>query len=194
MLPDMRETERGRYLQEILDATVESEWTEWPQPTKSDFELVGAMIVIFSYVDFNLRRLLEVCDHVDMISQHKGKTSNIHMAEVAKAVQGLPIWDENAKQNLKDIEEIRKMRNLMAHFVIRRFPNDDAFMFTAKSARDYKRVFGKDPALGTALTAVVDVAHIREGLGILEVLQQRLATSAADLEKKFTELKPYGAV
>jgi hypothetical protein len=191
MLPDARETERGRYLQNILDATVESEWADWPQPTKDDFALVGAVIVIFSYVDFNLRRLLEVCDHIEMIPQHKGKTANMHMADVAKAVRALPFWDENAKQNLKDIEEIRKMRNLMAHFVIRRFPKADAFMFTAKSARDYKRVFGKDPPLGVSLTAVVDLPQVREGLRILELLQQRLATTTADLEKQFVALKPY---
>jgi hypothetical protein len=194
MLPDARETERGLYLQNILDATVESEWTEWPSPTKDDFALVGAIIVIFSYVDFNLRRLLEVCEHVEMIPQYKGKAANMHMADVARVVQALPIWDENAKQNLKDIEEIRKMRNLMAHFVIRRFPNDDAFMFTAKSARDYKRVFGKEPSLGTSLTAVADLAQVREGLKILEILQQRLATTTAGLEQKFLELKPYIAV
>jgi hypothetical protein len=193
MLPDARETERGLYLQNILDATVESEWTEWPSPTKDDFALVGAIIVIFSYVDFNLRRLLEVCEHVEMIPQYKGKAANMHMADVARVVQALPIWDENAKQNLKDIEEIRKMRNLMAHFVIRR-PNDDAFMFTAKSARDYKRVFGKEPSLGTSLTAVADLAQVREGLKILEILQQRLATTTAGLEQKFLELKPYIAV
>jgi hypothetical protein len=193
MLPDARETERGRYLQNILDATVESEWTEWPSPTKDDFALVGATIVIFSYVDFNLRRLLEVCEHVEMIPQYKGKAANMHMADVAGAVQDLPIWDENARQNLKDIEEIRKMRNLMAHFVIRRFPNDDAFMFTAKSARDYKRVFGKEPPLGTSLTAVADLAQVREGLKILEILQQRLANTTAGLEQQFLELKPYVA-
>jgi len=31
------------------------------------------------------------------------------------------------------------MRNLIAHFAIRRFPNDDAFLFIAKSARDFKK-------------------------------------------------------
>ena len=190
-LPDGRETERGRYLQNILDATVESEWAEWPQPTKEDFFLIGAFIVVFSYVDFNLRRLVEVCDHVEMIPEHKGKTANMHMADVSKVVKALPIWDENAKANLENIEELRKMRNLMAHFVIRRFPIDDAFMFTAKSTRDYRKVFGKDPGLGVSLTAVADLAQIKEGLKILEIQQQRLATTTAELEKKFIELKPY---
>jgi hypothetical protein len=192
-IPEARETERGRYLQRILDATIESEWADWPQPTKDDFAIIGAVIVIFSYVDFNLRRLIEVCEHVDMIPQYKGKTSSMHMAEVSKVVKELPIWDENAKANLENIEELRKMRNLMAHFVVRRFPNDNAFMFTAKSARDYRRVFNKDPVLGISLTAVADVDQIKEGLKILEIQQQRLATTTAELENQYLKLKPYVA-
>jgi len=45
-----------------------------------------------------------------------------------------------------------------------------------------------------SLTAVVDLAQVREGLHVLEDLQIRLANTTADLERKFLELKPYGQV
>ena len=81
------------------------------------------------------------------------------------------------------MEELRKFRNLVAHFAVRRFPDDDAFLFVAKSRRDFKRVFGADPPPGAALTSVADCAQVRNALKHVEHVQNWLAHSTANLER-----------
>jgi hypothetical protein len=81
------------------------------------------------------------------------------------------------------MEEFRYFRNLIAHFAIRRFPADDAFVFVAKSARDFKRVFGADPNPGAMLTAVADCEQIRGALNRIEHVQNWLATATPIIEE-----------
>ena len=81
------------------------------------------------------------------------------------------------------MEELRKFRNLVAHFAVRRFPDDDAFLFVAKSRRDFKRVFGADPPPGAALTSVADCAQVRNALKHVEHVQNWLAHATANLER-----------
>jgi hypothetical protein len=75
------------------------------------------------------------------------------------AVQSVDWAPENLAA-LKQIEEFRGTRNILAHCVIRRFPEDDAFAFLFKSAEDYKEHFGTDPPYGMTMTAVVDRAQL----------------------------------
>ncbi len=62
MLPPSVETPRGKYLQDILNNTPEGEWADWPQLTKDDYVLVGGIVVLYSYIDLNLRCVAEVAD------------------------------------------------------------------------------------------------------------------------------------
>ncbi len=71
-----------------------------------------------------------------------GDVGKLTAPDVAEAIQALPCWDDAGRKALAEIEEMRGFRNLAAHFAIRRFPSDDAFLFVAKSARDFKRQFG----------------------------------------------------
>jgi hypothetical protein len=142
-LPKSQETSRGRYLQDIVEKAVVTDLAGWPMLNEKDYVLVGALVVLFSYIDLNLRRVVDVFDHKGLLGPPwKGKIDNLNASEIAAAIQSLPCWDEPGRRALAEIEELRAVRNLIAHFAIRRFPADDAFIFLAKSAPDYKRQFG----------------------------------------------------
>jgi hypothetical protein len=191
MLPKSVETARGLYLKAIADKACEvpQGLNDWPMLTKDDYVLVGALVVLFSYIDMNLRRIVEVADRVEMLQEPwKGKTGKLGAAEVSAAAQSLALFDSKDRAVLVLVEEHRRFRNLVAHFAIRRFPNDDALLFIAKSARDYKRVFNTAPQPGVLLTAVADCEHMRAAIREIEEIQNRLGQLAPKLENELIPL------
>jgi hypothetical protein len=190
MLPKSISTERGRQLQAILSASPPEVLVQWPMPTKDDYVLIGAIIVLYSYIDLNLRRILEVVDLAGVLPPPwKGTTANLTIADVQKAIQSLPDWSESNLYALRQIEEFRGIRNLLAHFAIRRFPEDDAFVFVTKSARDYKREFGADPQPGAVMTGVAEVGQIREIIKVVEKLVTWLSQATAQIEDQYFRLR-----
>jgi hypothetical protein len=183
-LPKNLETPRGRYLQNIVDATLESEWADWPAPTKEDYTLIGGLIVMYSYIDLNLRRLAEATDRVGLMPPPwKGKVANLNITDTEKAILSLPEWSEQNIYALNGIVELRGMRNLAAHFAIRRFPAEEAFLFLTKSARDYKREFGGNPEPGMLFTGIVDREQFKGAFKHVEGLQVWLSKATAQAEK-----------
>jgi hypothetical protein len=184
MLPKSIKTERTQYLQDVLNKFAPESLNTWPAPTKEDYQTIGMIIVFFGYIDYNLRSLLEILDHTGKVDDKwKGKTANLTMADAATAVQSSPIWPEEAVKALKEIELLRGLRNLMAHFMVRRFPNDDALVFVAKSTRDFKQQFNTLPELGQSLNAVMDGPQIQIYLKRIETLQKWISTASPALEK-----------
>jgi hypothetical protein len=171
-------------LQDIVEKSAATDLAGWPMLNEKDYVLVGALVVLFSYIDLNLRRVVEVFDQAELLSpQWQGKTANLNAAKVAEVIQSLACWDEAGRRALAKIEELRSFRNLVAHFAVRRFPADDAFLFLAKSASDFKRQFGVDPRPGALLTAVADCEQMRGALKHIEHVQNWLATATPKLEE-----------
>ena len=184
MLPKSIKTERTQYLQDVLNKLAPESLNTWPAPTKEDYQTIGMIIVFFGYIDYNLRSLLEILDHTGKVDDKwKDKTANLTMADAATAVQSSPIWPEEAVKALKEIELLRGLRNLMAHFMVRRFPKDDALVFVAKSTRDFKQQFNTLPELGQSLNAVMDGPQIQIYLKQIETLQKWISTASPALEK-----------
>jgi hypothetical protein len=193
MLPRSNETPRGLYLKALAEkaCTTLDGLNDWPSPTKEDFCLVGGYVVLFSYVEMNLRRILEVFERTHPPHQYwKGKAGKLSAAGVAAAAQKLPFWGDVERAALARLERARHFRNLVAHFAIRRFPNDDAFLFIAKSANDYKQVFGEEPPHGVLLTAYVECEPIRLALKEVEHIQNWIAQVAPKLEKELLPAEP----
>lgn len=183
MLPKSVETPGLRRLQDIVAKSAATDLAGWPMLNKGDYVLVGGIVVLFSYIDLNLRRILEVFDNAMLLREPwVGNVGELMAAEVAEAIQTLPCWDDPGRKALGEIEELRSFRNLVAHFAIRRFPADDAFLFVAKSARDFKRQFGFNPTPGSILTAIVEVEQIKEAVRHIEHVQNWLARAAPKLE------------
>ena len=58
----MADRRGGEYLQGVVAKTRETGLVNWPQLTKNDFKLFGEFIEVYSFIDFNLRRFMEVLD------------------------------------------------------------------------------------------------------------------------------------
>jgi hypothetical protein len=194
-LPDNVETPRGLHLQGILSKVTAEELSAFPMLKKEDYFAVGAIVVLFSYIDFNLRRMVEIYDDAGLLqSSWKGKTKTLNMTEIAKAAASMLPWPEQNVKAFGRIEHLRGLRNLVAHFAIRRFPDDDAFVFMGQSAKDYKKHFGGEVPPGVSVTAVLEGPVLSDVIPELEGLQNWLAKLTSDIEKEiegaFPNLKP----
>jgi hypothetical protein len=186
MLPKSTVTPRLAELQEKLIAVTGKEIAAWPQVTRDDIVLVGCVITLYSYIDMDLRRIVEAAENVGVLpTPYKGKISKMTISDAEKAVMSLPDWSAPNTIALKRMQEMRGLRNLLAHFAIRRFPDDDAFVLVTKSITDYKREFGTEPASGEAMTAVIEVEQVKATIHEIQRVQTWLAEVTVQLEAMF---------
>ncbi len=185
MLPENVDTERGRYLQNVIKHTNRGEWADWPMLTQRDYVLVGQIVILYSYIDLNLRRIVEVADRAGMLQPPwKGKTARLTIEHTERAVKSLD-WSDANRGALEKISKFRGLRNMLAHFVLRRFPKEDAFVCLAISARDYEKQLGVKPERGAVLTAVLDHEQVKGAVKHIEHVQLWLARVTSEFELKF---------
>jgi hypothetical protein len=181
-LPLSTETRRTLYLRGIVEATDSADHAKWPKLTDDDLRLFGYIIHAFSKIDFSLNYVVQIMDDSGMLGEKwAGKIRRLSVGDVMKAIRSSGIWHESHLVAFQRIEENRKLRNMLAHFVILRFPNDDAYMFTTKSAYDYKRVAGEFPELNHMLYSVADAAQMRELVPVIEGLVKWVAQVPSQL-------------
>ncbi|MDA9453723.1 MULTISPECIES: hypothetical protein [unclassified Bradyrhizobium] len=168
-LPQSKETERTVFLRDIVHATASQDVMGWPKPTEEDLALFGRIIQFYCGIDFALRYTLDVMDRGGMLaSPWAGKTAKLNMYKTAQALRSSPIWNEGHRFAFDAIEEHRRVRNLVAHFVARRFVSEDAYIFVTMSAADFEQVYGVQPDADNMLFGVTDAAQMR---GIIPELQ-----------------------
>lgn len=189
MLPKGVETPRLLELKAILDVVDFAEIVTWPLPKEEDHELVGRFISIFTYIDLNLCRIVEMADRANLLEPPwAGKTARLTIDNVEDAIISLPGWSEGNSIALQKVKELRCVRNLLGHFAMRLFPKDEAFIFITKSARDYKWAFGGEPPPAILMTAVSERSEVVEALAFAEGLQNWLADLAPQLESHWVTL------
>ncbi|MEA2884262.1 MAG: hypothetical protein QOH32_3518 [Bradyrhizobium sp.] len=181
-LPKGYETPDGLRLLEILKITPIEELSEkWPHLSDSDYAAVGMLIVLFSYIELNLRRLVEACEHAGLLQEpYKGRVKRLHIGEVEKVAQSMFSWPEPFLNGLKKMVTLRELRNLVAHFSIRRFPSDNAFVFIAKSDKDFRDQFGREPEPGGLLTVILEAPSFFRAVAEVAQLQEVLARKTAE--------------
>jgi hypothetical protein len=64
-------------------------------PTKEDLVLFGAYIALYSYIDFNLRRIVEALELVGELRGVGRRAANLNMTEVENAVRAVPELGES---------------------------------------------------------------------------------------------------
>jgi hypothetical protein len=184
-LPDSTETPRTLALRKIVEETGPEQMLGWAKPTDEDYALFGKITHIYSACDFILRYMAETMDKQGMFKEPwAGKTQKLTMAQVAEAIQSSPIWTGPNKFALEEIENYRRMRNLVAHFIVRRFPENDAYVFMTKSAIDYRRVYGQLPVgIDAMLYGVLDAEQLRGLVPVLDGLLKWAAQVLRDLSR-----------
>jgi hypothetical protein len=184
-LPSSVETERNRYLLDLVKSASEP-IIGWPAPNKDDVVLVGKIIMLYSYIDFNLRRMVEVLDHAKALpAAWLGKTARMHLSDIETILETAPDVSPNNALALRRIKEFRKLRNLLAHFAIKRFPTEDALVFVTKDATDYKKVLDAVADPGVVMAAVAEMSQIRDVCRMIEEIQHWLSGATNELENAF---------
>jgi hypothetical protein len=182
-LPKSTETPRLRYLQNVVDAAIDGEWTDWPMLKESDYTQFGKIIVLYSYIDVSIRRIVEAAGNAGSLTDPwKGRVRKLNITEAEEAVLSLD-WSDPNRMALNQIVERRGLRNMIAHFAVRRFPNDDAYLFFTTSDRDFKRLYGIDPEPGTIMTAILECSEANGGFRHIRDLQMWVTQAAAEAER-----------
>jgi hypothetical protein len=188
MLPKPVETPRLLELNALVSATTMDDLAKWPLPTEDDFALVGAITVQYGYIDLNLRRIAEAAHAAGILEQlGKRPISDMPITQIEKLVLAFPGFKPPDKFALGQIIDKRGVRNLVAHFAMRRFPNDDAYLFLTKSAYDYRQVYDDEPTAETLLTTVLECEELRTARRRIERLQAWLADATPSLLKYFAD-------
>lgn len=183
-IPRPNESPRALHLRGIVEQTDAEQLVAWPLPTKSDFALFGQIIHIYSAVDFMLRFTAEMMDEQGLLSKSwKGKIAAENISVVSREVQSNKMWHESHRVAFERIELHRRIRNMLAHFLIRRFQEEDAFVFMTKSAADFRQVFGDLPAMEDMLYGVTDADQIRILVPELRALSKWLGTLPHSLSR-----------
>ena len=82
----MADRRGGEYLQGVVAKTRATGLVNFPQLTKNDYELFGEFIEVYSFIDFNLRRFMEVLDFRPRRAACAANRSKIESAAAARAV------------------------------------------------------------------------------------------------------------
>jgi hypothetical protein len=190
MLPPNAASARNVHLQAILDKVdTHVALGEWPKLSEQDQFNIGRIVVLYNFVEFNLRRMLEAWEEAGLLRvEIKGKARDLRIGQVETTVQAMFPWPENQRHALRRLAEIRNLRNLVAHFAAKRFPDENAFLFIAKSEADFKRQFPSTPsAANVTLTAILDGPVLPGCVQEVEGLQAWLATQTALFVKEAHE-------
>jgi hypothetical protein len=182
-LPENRVTPRGLQLMQILNGAAGDVTQQWPNPTKDDLALFGGIIVMYSLMDFNLRRFVEILDHDDILpAAWKGRSGRMPVGDIETVLETMPEMSAPNVMAIQRIRENRKLRNLLAHFAVRRFPTEDAFVFVTKSAADYKRILGTEGTPGVVMASVADAQQLRDVFKMLDGLMVWVGQATKQIE------------
>jgi hypothetical protein len=183
-IPNSNESERVVYLRSIVEDIDTGQMLTWPLPTEEDFALFGRVIHIYSAMDFLLRFTAEVMDAKGLLSKPwKGAIAAQNIAVVSREILLNQMWNELQRDHFAQIDIHRRERNMLAHFIFRRFPDEDAFVFMTKSASDYRQVFGEIPPMENMLYGVTDAAQLYGLMPALKYLLKWLGGLPRDLSR-----------
>ncbi|RYX87230.1 MAG: hypothetical protein EON84_20390 [Bradyrhizobiaceae bacterium] len=193
-LPLSVETEQTRQLDAKLGGLALQDLLQWPPATDDDLNTIARIITEMSEIDFMLRQIVELMNHFDVEQipeKLRRRVSSLKIGEVEDVVEASRwIFGSNANA-IQSIRDDRRMRNLVGHFAVRRFPTDNALLFLTKSDEDAKRILGQMPRPGIMITAVAEAGELARRLRVVQAHRRWLNDVAQDIgDHYFTQSKP----
>ena len=133
--------------------------------TGADAALIGNLIQSFNFLEFNLRRSIEIFAHAGLIPALK---KNPHTSELAQTVKagvadmGLDAATANVIcQSIDDIELHRDIRNHLAHWAAKRVKGHDALYLMSFDQKDAIRRTGSKGDHQTIIYCIMNLADLR---------------------------------
>lgn len=112
---------------------------------REDTFLIGAFVQVFNFIEFNLRRSIEVFCVAGLIERKKSFHTSELVELVKKAVTKLSVAGSDLDDILGKLDEIefrRPYRNLLAHWAGRRIPKHDAIVLLSMDGKDALAALG----------------------------------------------------
>lgn len=161
----MTHAESLKYI-ENLDAHLGRDPLSKLEPlTGADAELIGYLLQSFNFLEFNLRRSIEIFVHARLIEASK---KNPHSSELALTVKtGVAAMGLDADkasvicQKLDDIELHRDIRNHLAHWAAKRIKGHDALYLMSFDQKDAIRKTGSKGDHKTNTYCIMNLADLR---------------------------------
>lgn len=108
-----------------------------------DLQLIAELIQIYNFIEFNLRRCIELFTHVGLIEKSEKTIPMVHLSRVAlgaiSRVEGGEPWESH----LQEIELHRERRNELAHWAARRIIGEDALLILTMNPAETKKRAGQ---------------------------------------------------
>ncbi|MGZ8160354.1 MAG: hypothetical protein ACXWT4_16305 [Methylobacter sp.] len=143
-LPEAFESEQLRIVQEHF---LTLELSELLQLEREDTFLIGAFVQIFNFIEFNLRRSLEVFCSAGLVTRKKHFRTSELVELTKKVVMNLERSSPELNDTLEKLDEIefrRPFRNLLAHWAAKRIPGHDAIVLLSMDTKDALTVVGNN--------------------------------------------------
>lgn len=162
-----------KYIQ-TLDAELGDDALSKLEPlTYGDAALIGHLIQSFNFLEYNLRRSIEIFAHAGLIAAVKNPHSS-KLAEIVKAgVAAMDLDVETAGvicQTLDDIELHRDIRNHLAHWAAKRIKGHDALYLMSLDHKDAIRRTGSKGDHETSIYCIMNLADLR---GLLQHISKQ---------------------
>ncbi|MGN2406918.1 hypothetical protein ACTACD_14235 [Pseudomonas syringae] len=162
---------------------------------ESDFALIGKLIQLYAVIDMNSRiviRLLRmISDGLDDTFADKLNETDV-IIQLKKYANKLKT-QENLRQGIdRAIETLdmhRQHRHTLAHWVVKRMPEEDAFVILTKSSGDLKKRGLNAPDSNMYTWGVFKISHLREELNIIVGHCNYISQAAHYLYQNFDHVK-----
>jgi len=181
-------------LQDAFDSTPQAFINLTQNLNSHDVAMIGTVIQVYCYADFNARRIIDVLKHTAMGAPRSA--SRLQDAQVFPMLEHIVrehLWDGDLKDGLlkaaATVEMHRVHRHNFAHWSARRVKGANALVMFTMNAREAERRDGVAPEPTEAKYGILSLDGFDEEVRKLQEHTNYLARQAAHLEQHVEELK-----
>ena len=162
----------GLRVKEAIEAGGDDYMSALPPLTLMDHCLIGQIIQIMNFVDFNARRALEIVDQVHPDGRKTPEPrDNLLLKTLSDRLEGAGLpRDEivEARRRLGDLIHFQRIRNHLAHWMARRALDADALVVWTKNGREGPRRSGagEHEAFQTTF-GIIPLDEVRKNLPVM---------------------------
>ncbi|MET4279735.1 MULTISPECIES: hypothetical protein [unclassified Bradyrhizobium] len=190
-LPPQNATPRLEIMQREVERLA-GQLFEFPELQPGDYQLFGAYIQMYNFIDMNLRRCVEAF-HLGNVLSVDVRWQRLREAELVGVIIGAvrtmdpdiePV-DETIGR-LTEIEFRRSFRNMMGHFAARRYPNEEAIVFFSNDHRDSMRIHNRPLGPTMLLNSLVEVPVLRDLMAHVAQYERWIALKTHEWYRRYT--------